>query len=575
MLNKELVRIFYEIADFLDMEGTAFKPQAYKKAALALESMQEEVSDLYKAGGRAALERIPGVGKGLSEKIEEYIKTGRIKYYQDLKKKTPLNVEELTRVEGLGPRKVKVLYEKLGVRNISDLEKAATAHKIAPLFGFGSKTEKNILEGLAFLKRSKGRFLLGEILPMVNEVKEKLEKLRQVEHVDYAGSIRRMKETIGDADFLVISKSPEKVMDFFVSLPGVLKIWGKGKTKASVRMKEGFDMDIRVVPKNVYGAALQYFTGSKEHNVVTRKIAIDKGLKLSEYGLFKGSNRVAGKTEQDIYKALDMTWIPPEIRENQGEVEAALEGELPKLIELKDIKGDLHTHSSWDGGANSIPDMARAAKSLGYEYIGISDHMFLKIEHGLNERQLDKRNKEIDKINSGFMVEGTGFRILKGCEANIMKDGSIDVKDEALAKLDYVIASIHSHFKMAKDEMTQRMIRAMKNPHVDIIAHPTGRLIKKREEYQIDLERVFRAAKETGTILEINAYPERLDLRDQNIRRAKELGIKMVINTDSHHKAQLRFMEFGVSQARRGWAEKEDIVNTWSLEKLLKCFKKA
>jgi DNA polymerase (family 10) len=384
-----------------------------------------------------------------------------------------------------------------------------------------------------------------------------------------------MKETIGDADFLVASQSPQEVMDFFVSLPGVSKVWGKGKTKSSVRMKEGFDMDIRVVPAKSYGSAFQYFTGSKEHNIITRKIAMNKGLKLSEYGLFMGPKMIAGKTEEEVYKALGMAFPPPEIRENQGEIEASLENSLPKLLELKDIKGDLHTHSNWNGGANSIRDMAEAAQKIGYEYIGISDHTkFLRIERGLNERQLEQRNKEIDKINSGFREKGIGFRVLKGCEANIMPDGSIDIKNESLAKLDYVIAGIHSNFKMEKTKMTQRMITAMKNPHVDIIAHPTGRLIKKREEYQIDLERVFKAAKETGTILEINSSPERLDLADQNIRRAKEVGVKMVINTDSHHKDQLRFMELGVAQARRGWAEKDDIINCWSVEKLLNFLKK-
>jgi DNA polymerase (family 10) len=575
MKNQEIAKIFYEIADYFEAEGVQFKPYAYRKVAIALETMEQDIEEIYRKGGTKALKEIPGVGQTIASEIEEYLKTGRVKRYKYFKKKLPLNLEEIIAVEGMGPKKAKVLYQTLGVRNLKDLEKAARQHKIAPLFGFGSKTEKNILQGIEFLKRSKGRFLLGEILPPVREVYEKLKDLKEVEKIDYAGSIRRMKETIGDADFLVVSKSPEKVMDFFTSLPGIVKIWGKGKTKSSVRTKAGFDMDIRVVPKRVYGAALQYFTGSKEHNIVTRKIAIDKGLKLSEYGLFRGPKMIAGKTEEEIYKVLGMQCPPPEIRENQGEIEAVLQGKLPKLVELKDIKGDLHTHSDWDGGANSIGDMAKAAQKMGYEYIGISDHTkYLRIEKGLNERQLEQRNKEIDKINLGFRVKGIGFRVLKGCEANIMNDGSIDIKDEALAKLDYVIAGIHSNFKMEKTKMTERVITAMKNPHVDIIAHPTGRLIKKREEYQIDLERIFKTAKETSTVLEINAYPERLDLADHNIRRAKELGVKMVINTDSHHKDQLRFMEFGVAQARRGWAEKEDIINTQPLERLLKFFKK-
>lgn len=556
------------------MEGADFRPYAYEKAAINLETLEEPVKDIYKKGGLRALKEIPGIGESLAEKIEEYIKTGKIRYYEQLKKKTPVNMEELIRVEGLGPRKVKVLYQKLEIRNIKDLEKAAKSHKIAPLFGFGVKTEKNILEGIEFLKRSKGRFLLGDILPQIKEIYEKLEKLKEVEKVDYCGSIRRMRETIGDADFLVISAKPQKVMDFFVKLPGIVKVWGKGNTKASVRMKGGFDMDIRVVPKRSYGSALQYFTGSKEHNIVTRKIAIDKGLKLSEYGLFRGKKMIAGRTEEEIYKKLGMAWMPPEMRENQGEIEAALKGKLPQVIGYKDIKGDLHCHSDWDGGTNSIEEMAKAAQAMGYEYIGISDHTkFLKIGRGLDERKLERRDKEIDRLNEKLKSKGSGFRILKGCETNILNDGSMDIKNEALAKLDFVIAGVHSSFKMERTSMTERIIKTMKNPHVDIISHPTGRLLQERDEYLIDFDRILKVAKETGTTLEINAFPWRLDLNDQNIRRAKTAGVKMIINTDSHQKDQLRFIELGISQARRGWAEKEDIINTQPLNKLLKFFK--
>ncbi len=573
MKNQELAKIFYEIADYLAMEKVAFKPYAWQRVAIALETLERDIQELYKKGGVTALEEIPGVGKSIAEKIEEYLKTGKIRYYEELKRKTPVNLSELMRVEGMGPKKAKVLYERLGVKNVKDLEKAAKTHQIASLFGFGPKTEKNILEGIAFLKKSKGRFLLGEILPRVKEIIWMFENLKEVEKATAAGSVRRMKETIGDVDFLVISKNPEKVMDFFVSLPGVVKIWGKGSTKSSVRLKEGFDMDLRVVPAKSYGAALQYFTGSKEHNIVLRKIAIDKGLKLSEYGLFRGPRMVEGKTEEDVYKALGMEWIPPELRENQGEIELALAGKLPRLVELKDIKGDLHVHSNWDGGVNSIEEMANIARKMGYEYIGISDHTkFLRIEKGLDEKKLAQRDKEIDKINSKFKIQNSKLRLLKGCEANIMNDGSIDIRDEYLAKLDYVIAGIHSNFKMPKEKTTERMIKAMRNPNVDIISHPTGRILKRREEYQIDFDRILRVAKETGTILEINSFPERLDLNDQNIHRAKTAGVKMVVNTDSHYKDHMRLMEFGVAQARRGWAEEEDVINTQPLEKLLKYF---
>ncbi|PIQ07020.1 MAG: DNA polymerase III [Candidatus Nealsonbacteria bacterium CG18_big_fil_WC_8_21_14_2_50_37_10] len=534
---------------------------------------------MYKRGGVKALKEIPGVGESIAKQIEEYLKTGKVNGYEKLKKKTPINLEEIIAVEGVGPRKAKTLYQKLGIRNLKDLERAAKSHKISPLFGFGEKTEKNILEGIAFLKRSKGRFLLGDILPKVREVEEKLKSLKEVERVDVVGSIRRRKETIGDVDFLVISKKPEKVMDFFTSLPGIIKIWGKGTTKASVRLKEGFDMDLRVLPKRSYGAALQYFIGSKEHNIVLRKIAIDNGLKLNEYGVFRGQKMIAGETEEGVYKALGMDWIPPELRENQGEIEAALrqaQGKpngLPKIIEYKDIKGDLHCHSNWDGGANTIEEMAKMAQKLGYSYIGMSDHTkFLRIEHGLDEKKLALQRKEIDKINYKLQIVNSKFRILQGCEANILNDGSIDIKDETLKKLDYVIAGVHSSFKMEKEKMTERIIEAMKNPNVDIISHPTGRIIQRRDEYQIDFDKILKVAKETGTILEINSYPERLDLNDQNIRRAKEAGVKMIINTDSHHKDQLRFIELGIAQSRRGWAEKEDIINTQPIEKLLKFF---
>lgn len=580
MKNQEIAKIFYEIANYLEMEGVAFKPYAYQKAALTLETLEKDVEEIYKRGRVKALKEIPGVGESIAKQIEEYLKTGKVNGYEKLKKKTPINLEEIIAVEGVGPRKAKTLYQKLGIRNLKDLERAAKSHKISPLFGFGEKTEKNILEGIAFLKRSKGRFLLGDILPKVREVEEKLKSLKEVERVDVVGSIRRRKETIGDVDFLVISKKPEKVMDFFTSLPGIIKIWGKGTTKASVRLKEGFDMDLRVLPKRSYGAALQYFIGSKEHNIVLRKIAIDNGLKLNEYGVFRGQKMIAGETEEGVYKALGMDWIPPELRENQGEIEAALrqaQGKpngLPKIIEYKDIKGDLHCHSNWDGGANTIEEMAKMAQKLGYSYIGMSDHTkFLRIEHGLDEKKLALQRKEIDKINYKLQIVNSKFRILQGCEANILNDGSIDIKDETLKKLDYVIAGVHSSFKMEKEKMTERIIEAMKNPNVDIISHPTGRIIQRRDEYQIDFDKILKVAKETGTILEINSYPERLDLNDQNIRRAKEAGVKMIINTDSHHKDQLRFIELGIAQSRRGWAEKEDIINTQPIEKLLKFFK--
>ena len=570
MVNQELAKIFYEIANFLAMDDIPFKPYAYEKVATVLESLERDVQDIYKAEGRLGLEKIPGVGKNIASHIEEYLKTGQIKYYQDLKKKTPVNFDEISSVEGIGPKKVKYLYLKLGIRNLKELERAAKAHRIAPLFGFGEKTEQNILEGIKFLKRSKGRFLLGEILPKAEDICLKLKKFPGVEKVAYCGSLRRMKETIGDVDFLVVAKNPSKITNFFVALPGVVKIWGKGATKSSVRTKEGFDMDLRVVPKRSYGSALQYFTGSKEHNIATRRIAMDKGLRLSEYGLFRGKKIIVSEDEESVYRKLGMSWIPPELRENQGEIAASLKGMLPRLIDYPDIRGDLHVHSNWDGGVDSLEKIALAALKMGYEYIGVADHTkSLRIEHGLDEKELERRNKEIDKLNLKLKSQNLKLTILKGCEANILNDGSVDIKDEALKKLDYVIAGIHSNFKMPRDKMTDRLIWAMKNPHIDIISHPTGRILKKRDEYQIDFQALLRVAKETRTIFEINAWPERLDLNDQNIRRAKDAGVKMIINTDAHNIGHLGLMKFGVAQARRGWAEKKDVINCHPLQKML------
>ncbi len=574
MKNQELVKIFYEIATFLEIEGVAFKPFAYQRVAKSLENLKEDVEQIYLSKGKDGLEEIEGVGKNIALQIEEYLKTGKMVGHQELRKKLPMKIDELMRVEGLGPKKIKALYEKLNIKNLKDLERAVKKHQIKELPGFGETTEKNIAQGIEFLKTSKGRSLLQEILPVAREVLKKLEALPIVQKASIAGSLRRKKETIGDVDFLVVSKDPKKVMEFFVNLPGVKKIWGQGPTKSSVHMAGGFDMDLRVVPAKSWGSALQYFTGSQAHNIATRKLAIAKGLKLSEWGIFKGEKQVAGVSEEEVYKMLDMPYVEPELREDIGEIQSALDGKLPTLIELKDIKGDLHCHSDWNGGAQSIEQMAKTAMEMGYEYIGISDHSkTLKIENGLNEKQLLEQNQYIKNLNSKFEIKNSKFRILHGVEADILKDGSIDIKDEVLAQLDYVIASVHLNTKMEKPEMMRRIEKAMKNPNVDIIAHPTGRIVNQREEYQVDIDQLLKMAKETGTILEINSSA-RMDLRDLYIRRAKNEGVKMIINTDSHRKDQMQLMEYGVSQARRGWAEKGDIINTQAVEGLLKSFKK-
>lgn len=575
MKNQEIAKIFFNIASLLDSGQRDFRPIAYKRAALALAALEEDVAEIYLDNGLDGLEGIPAIGKNLALKIEEYIKTGRINEYEKLRKALPVDFTEMTKIEGLGTRKAKILYQKLGIKTVKELEKATRAHKIAPLFGFGKKTEENILQGIEFLKVDKGRVLLGFIMPTVKQIVLKLENLKEVKKTSIAGSTRRMKETIGDVDILVASDEPEKINDFFVKLPGIEKVWAKGPTKSSVHLKQGFDVDLRVVKEESFGSALQYFTGSKEHNIATRKIAISKGLKLNEYGVFKGAKQIAGKTEEEVYKAIGLLYIEPEMREDGGEIQLAIENKLPKLIGYKDIKGDLHCHSDWDGGENSIEEMAKYAINVGYEYIGISDHTkFLHIENGLNKEQLLKQHEAINKLNLKFKNKNVKFRILHGCETNILNDGSVDIKDEVLEKMDYVIAGVHSSLKMPRKEMTERIIKAMNNKNIDIISHPTGRLILKRDEYQVDLEKMLKIAKETGTILEINSWPERLDLKDIYIKMAKRIGVKMIVNTDSHQKDQMRFMEFGVAQARRGWAEKSDIINTNSVEELLKYIKK-
>ncbi len=570
MKNNEIAKIFYNMASLLDKGERDFRIIAYKRAALSVESLEEDVEEIYIDKGIAGLEEIPAIGKNLALKIEEYVKTKKIKEYEKLKKSLPVDFTELTRVEGMGVQKAKILYKKLGIKTVKDLEKAANAHKIAPLFGFGEKTEKNILQGIEFLKVDKGRVLLGFIMPTVRQIILNLEKLKEVKKISVAGSVRRMKETIGDVDILVASNNPKKINSFFVSMPGVEKIWAQGQTKSSVHLRQGFDVDLRVVKEESFGSALQYFTGSKEHNIATRKLAIAKGLKLNEYGVFLDKKQVAGATEEEVYKFIGLPYIEPEMREDSGEIQAGLESKLPKLIVLKDIKGDLHCHSDWNGGENSIEEMAKMAMSLGYEYIGISDHTkYLKIENGIDEKQLLAQHEKINKINLKFKLQNVKFKILHGCECNILNDGSVDIKDEVLEKLDYVIAGVHSSMKMERAEMTNRIIKAMQNKNIDIIAHPTGRIIQKRDEYQVDLEKILKLAKETGTVLEINSWPERLDLKDTYIKMAKKKGIKMVINTDSHQKDQMKFMELGVAQARRGWAEKGDIINTQSAKDLL------
>jgi len=561
MKNQEVVKLLKMMSIYLEMKGVQFKPQAYEKAAYSIEALDDDIEDFLKEKGEEGLMELPGVGKSIAEKIIEYLKTGKIKELEELKKEVPVDVETLTNIEGIGPKIVYKLYKALGIKTINDLEKACLEHKIRRLSGFGQKSEEKILKGIQFFKQGGNRATLGFIIPVVEELVNFLKESGFCKEVIPAGSYRRRKETIGDIDILAISNKPEKLMDYFVKFDGVSDVLAKGLTKTMVRLKIGLDADLRVVDEKSFGAALAYFTGSKDHNIEIRELAIKKGWKLNEYGLFnKNGKMIAGATEKEIYKALDLEWIPPEMRENRGEIQLAKQKKLPKLIEYGSIKGDLQVQTNWTDGQNSIEEMTKEAIKLGLEYICITDHTkSLAMTGGLDEEKLLKQMAEIDKINKKYKGK---IKILKGAEVNILKDGSLDIKDEVLAKLDFVGAAVHSHFNLSKSIQTERIKKAMANPHVDCIFHPTGRVINRRPAYEIDIDEIIDFAKKTKTILEIDAYPDRLDLKDEHIKKCVEKGTKMVIDTDAHSVLHLGFLDLGVSQARRGWATKNDILNT-------------
>lgn len=563
--NAEVARVLREIALLLEMDNVPFKPRAYEKAAYGVESLSEPIAELLERGGERAIEELPGVGKSIAEKIVTLVRTGRLPYYEELHAEVPVDLSGLSAIEGLGPKNIKLLYEKLGVRTVEDLEAAARAGKIRSLPHFGEKSEQKILRGIEFLKRSQGRFLLGSVLPLVRDIEARLRKLEGVERVAIAGSIRRCKETVGDGDLLVVASDADAVMEYFVNMPEVQYVHGKGHTKSSVKLHMGMDLDLRVVPPESWGAALNYFTGSKAHNVALRRIAMEKGLKLNEYGLFRGDRAVAGKTEEDVYDALGLQYIPPELREDNGEIEAAQEGRLPKLIDYGDVRGDLQVQTNWTDGAHSIEDMVAAARRLGREYIAVTDHTRALAMVGLDAAKLREQMAYIDSLNAKLR----GFRILKGAEVNIDRDGSLDIDDETLAQLDVVGIAVHSYFHLPRAEQTRRIVRAMENPHADILFHPTGRALLKREPYDVDMEEIFAAAVRTGTVLEVDGYPERLDLRDEHVRRAIQAGAKLVIDTDAHSIHHLEYMFFGIATARRGWATAADVLNTLPVEAFL------
>ena len=567
MKNLLVAKILNDIADILEMQNVEFKPRAYRKAARTVESLSKPIEEVYE---ERKLKELSGVGESIAAKIGEIIETGKSQYLEDLKRQMPADIEALTSIEGMGPKSVKRLYEKLKIKTLDDLARAAEQHEIREITGFGPKTEKNILEHLELAKRGTERILLGFALPIAEEIKEWLEKEDSVSQVEVTGSLRRMKETIGDIDILVSSTKPEKTADFFVAMDDVREVLGKGVTKCSVILKSNIRVDLRIVEAKSFGSALMYFTGSKDHNIKLRKITMSKSYKLNEYGLFEKDKQIAGETEKEVYRKLEMDWIPPELRENRDEIEAAQKHILPELIGYDAIKGDLQLHTKWTDGENTIEEMAEAAKALGYSYIGITDHYSkMVIAGGLNEQQIRKEIQEIEKINEKI----EGIEILKGAEVDIDADGNLQAKESVLKDLDVVVASVHSNFNQTKQKMTERLIKAIESGYVTILGHPTGRKIRTKKSFPIDMDELFEASKRTGTFLEINAFPERLDLDDFHARAAKEAGCKLVIDTDAHNKEHFRYMRLGIAVARRGWVEENDVVNALPLKDLLKLLK--
>ena len=568
MENKSIADLLTEIADILDIQGeNPFRVRSYRNAARTIADMGQSVRAMVRAG--EDLEQIPGIGKSLQEKIEEIVSTGKCGFLEELRVKVPPALTELLKLEGLGPKKVKLLYDELGVDSVDRLEKSAQAGKLRDLPGMGLKTEEKVLKSIEQYRAGMGRFKLSVGFTYAQALLEYLKGVPGLKRLDPAGSFRRHRETIGDLDLLAICGRGCKVMDRFTTYGDVAEVISEGETKSSVRLKCGLQVDVRVLEEESYGAALHYFTGSKAHNVAIRERAKDLGLKVSEYGVFraKDEKRLSGANEEDVFKAVGLPFIPPELREDRGEIQAAEKGKLPKLIELGDIRGDLQMHTSATDGKNTIAEMAQKAKEMGYAYIAITDHSkAVRVAGGLDEKRLAKHLQEVEKAGGKI----PGIRILKGVEVDILADGSLDLKDDILKECDVVLASVHSRFNMEEGEMTRRIIKAIGNPHVSILAHPTGRLILEREAYKVNRKEVFQAAIDHGVVLEINAYPDRLDLRDVDARMAKEMGARLVISTDAHSTMQLELMKFGVFTARRGWVEARDVINTLPLQGLLK-----
>ena len=566
MKQLEVSNVFEQIADLLELKGeNPFRIRAYRRAALNLRNLTEDLEGMIKS---ESLETIPGVGKDLAAKIDEFVATGRLKFLEDLKKEVPESLSTLMSVPGIGPKTARLVYDRFKVKSVQQLEELVRAGKLRKLPGFQEKKEQNILRGVQLLKAGQERMTLGTAMILADQFINLLKEIPEVKRIAVAGSLRRCSETIGDLDILITSKSPAKVMDRFVSLSLVSQVQAHGDTKSSIRTAQGVQVDLRVVEPEAFGAALVYFTGSKAHNIRIRSLANKLGFTINEYGVFrvKGGRKVAGREEQEVYRTLGLPWIPPELREDLGEMEAAGAGRLPHLVEQKDIKGDFHIHSNWSDGHHPIEEVAKAAKGKGYNYMLLSDHSkSLRVAGGLTESELLKEIKEVQQLNRRM----SPFRILMGAEVDILPDGRMDYPDRLLAKLDLVIAAVHSAFKQPKEVMTRRVLKAITNPYVTILAHPPARLLGEREPIAVDLEDVCRVACQTETALEINCYTQRLDLNDVHAKRARELGVKLVLSTDTHSLDQLNGIKLGLAMARRAWVESKDLLNTLELKALL------
>ena len=562
--NADVAAVFEEIADLLEIEGSnPFRIRAYRNAARTLRDLPREVGTMLDEG--EDLTELPGIGEDLAGKIKEIVETGTAAVLEEHRKRVPKTLTELLRIPGIGPKRVKALYHDLGIRTLDQLRKAAQDGLVKSLHGFGEKTERYILDQLKAKTNEEKRFQLAVATQYAEALITYLRESPGVKQVVAAGSYRRAKETIGDLDILVTAASNSPVMDRFVSYPEVEEILAQGATKASIRLACKLQVDVRVVPEDSYGAALQYFTGSKAHNVTLRQLAQQRGLKLNEYGLFKGNRSVAGATEESIYSAVGLPWIAPELRENRGEIDAARAGRLPVLVEIADLKGDLHAHTTATDGRNSMRDMAEAARVRGLEYLAITDHSRrLTMAKGLDPKRLFDQLEEIDRLNATL----SGITLLKGIEVDILEDGSLDLPDEDLCRLDLVVGAVHSHFRLSRQKQTERILRAMDRPCFTIFAHPSGRLIDERAPYDVDMARVIRHARERGCFLEVNAHPVRLDLTDADCQMAKGEGVMLSINSDAHSVFDLGNLRYGVGQARRGWLEKEDVLNTRPLHSL-------